>query len=274
MAAMSHGDATHVTRVEAWECDFNGHWNARFYGRGFQAALENIAFRSTGRNPGGKALSRRLIRFHDELLSGELARVDSWRVTSGVFAGSILHKMSGGGGRLAATALDVVTFPVAGLPEITDATGALPRSVPFDALPERPTIGARHDLDPIRAGELDAFGALIYEDVVRRCGVATHAVLDGLGFDRRLTEESRISRMAVEQAIWRLGDLPARQPTRVITRVHALRSKAFSLSQRLEGMDGSPVAAIETCIVAVNLDTRRAAELPAAFREAVAAQPR
>ncbi|MCB1396657.1 MAG: hypothetical protein KDJ98_11980 [Rhodobacteraceae bacterium] len=267
------GQATYVTRVEAWECDFNGHWNARYYGRGFQAALENIAFRATGGNPGGAGLSRRLIRFHSELLSAELAQVVSWQIVSGPYAGAILHHMTSGG-RLAATALDVATFPITGLPQIESLASALPRTIDFDALPVPLAHSIAVDLEPIRAGELNPVGVLCFEDIVRRCGVATHAVLDGLGLNRNLTDRTRVSRMAVEQAVWRMGDAPAGLPTRVVTALHSLRSKSFSLSHRVEGFDGRPIAHVEGCIVTVNLDTRRAVDLPAEFRAALAAQAR
>jgi acyl-CoA thioesterase FadM len=43
VAGLIAGRATFHTRVESWECDFNGHWNTRYYGRAFQAAAEVAA---------------------------------------------------------------------------------------------------------------------------------------------------------------------------------------------------------------------------------------
>lgn len=37
------GRPSHHTRVERWECDWNDHWNARFYVRSFQATVETVA---------------------------------------------------------------------------------------------------------------------------------------------------------------------------------------------------------------------------------------
>lgn len=34
---------TFHTRVVAWECDVNGHWNTRFHGLAFQSAAEVLA---------------------------------------------------------------------------------------------------------------------------------------------------------------------------------------------------------------------------------------
>lgn len=268
-----NGSPTYVTRVESWECDFNGHWNARYYGRSFQNALENVAFRSIGKNPGNKGLKRRLVRFHSELLSSDLVQIQSWWVSSGRHAGSVLHAMTSNG-RLAATALDVTDFQMVDLPDTSDVAIALPRTIPFAEVPDFPNQAFQVNVDPIQASDLDAMGGTHYEDIIRRCAVGTHSALDHLGFNRDLTNQTGISRMAVEHAVWRLEDAPVGMPTRVHTALHSIRSKSFSYAQLLETFDGQTIAVVEGCIVAVDLNTRRAVELPAAFREAVAAYAR
>lgn len=62
--------ATLHSRIESWECDYNGHWNARFYGRSLQLAAEGIATASRGAKPGrdhasdaAYALSERVARW-------------------------------------------------------------------------------------------------------------------------------------------------------------------------------------------------------------------
>ncbi len=191
------GLPTLTSRVESWECDFNDHWNARFYGRSFQLAAERVATLAGGPNPGMALLAARSIRFHRELFVGTAVDVRSARIADGPWAGAVLHLLSGGG-RLSATALDRPGVGGDRLPAVASAAVSL--AVPR-ALATPPPDGEDAEVvetGPVRPAEFDHTGAIVHEELVRRSAVGLHRPLDRLGFTPGFTRETGIGRMAVE----------------------------------------------------------------------------
>lgn len=258
------GIPTLHTRVENWECDFNNHWNARFYARSFQLAAETLPqFPDVTRHGDVESLTR-YIRFHRELFAGASVEVRSAQLADGPYCGAIVHLLSSGD-RLSATALDIGGLTVEGLPRIEgDALRlAYPRSL------GRPDAGWEDgsgtsicETGPIRPAELDHRRILLFEDIVRRAAVSTHNHVSALGLNETLLKETGISRMAVESRVTRLGSLPAGTPLRVRTRIPRLGAKSFVVAHMLESHASEPIAFVEHSILTVNLNTRRAVELP------------
>lgn len=258
------GTPTLHARVENWECDFNGHWNARFYGRSFQLAAEMIA------HPGGsKTAPTRVIRFHGELFPGAAVEVRSAQLTDGRHPGAIVHALFSGE-RLSATALDLGGAPVAGLPLISEAAAklALPRSL--DAATAGWTEGCGTSLcptGPTRPAEMDHRGNLLFEEIIRRVAFAIHNHVGALGLNETYLKETGISRMAVESRVTRIGNVPVGTPLRVRTRITRRAVKSFVVAHLLESHSGAPLAFAQHSLLTVNLNTRRAVELPAFLRE-------
>ena len=121
---------TQCATANAWQCDYNHHLNFQFYCREFDQAARMLAL-SCGADPDAPPPATRHVRFHAELLAGDIYRIVSGRLVDGPHAGSIVHWMSHAGtGKLVATALDGGA-PVFDCPQVPEATvaAALPRSV-------------------------------------------------------------------------------------------------------------------------------------------------
>lgn len=259
------GIATLNTRVESWECDFNGHWNARFYGRSFQLAAETIP-QLTGID--ASQTPTRYMRFHGELFPDASVEVRSARLVDGSHQGATVHGLFSGD-RLSATALDVGGTPATDLPAISEAAAklALPRS-----LSDPDTGWTKGDgisicpTGPTRPVEMDHKGNLMFEDIMRRVALAIHNHVSALGLDKAYMKETGISRMAVESRITRLANTPVGTPLRVRSRIIRRALKSFIVAHLLETHTGAAIAFAEHSLLAVNLNTRRAVELPAFLR--------
>jgi len=258
------GIATHHARVEAWECDYNHHWNARYYFRNFQLASERVVTLDGLANPGAASVVTRTVRFHRELFIGAAVEVRSARISTGQFAGSIVHAMLSEG-LVSATALDRPRLPGVGLPAVDAAEVelALPRAapsdMPWDSLAADASVC---ETGTVRPHELDHTGSLLFEEMIRRMSVGVHDQLAMLGFTTEFMKATSISRMTVELTVTPLGICAAGTPLRVRSRISSVRSKSFSSIHWLETPDGSPISQVENTIVAVDLTSRRAVELP------------
>lgn len=266
------GLPTLATRVESWECDFNDHWNARFYARSFQLAAERVATRDGRPNPGMGLLAERTVRFHRELFAGAAVEVRSGRLAEGAHAGAVVHLLSGGG-RLSATALDLPGTGGGSLPSV--GAGAVRLAFPRGAAAP-PDEGERSpgaevaETGPARPGELDHTGALCSEEIFRRAALGLHRLLDRLGFTPAFTAETGIGRMAVESRIVPLGPCRVGGFIRVTSRIAAVGRRFLSTRHRLDTDAGETVARVDHDIVAVDLRTRRAVDVPDFLRQPVA----
>lgn len=269
MDATTIGRPTLTTRVESWECDFNDHWNARFYGRSFQLAAERVATLGGRENPGMALLGSRAIRFHRELRAGTAVEVRSARVSEGDYAGAVIHLLSGGG-RLSATALDLPGRGAEALPGVGPEIGrlAFPRGAPTPAEEDSWTGSDIAETGAARPPEFDHAGALLHEDIVRRAAFGLHAMLDRFGFTTRFEARSRIGRMVVESRVTPLGPCQPGAMIRVRSRIARVGERSFGTRHRLETDRCVPIARIEHSLVAVDLETRRAVEVPDFLRRA------
>lgn len=259
------GVAMHHTRVENWECDYNQHWNARFYTRAFQTASERSFVHDSRDNPGSLGIAVRHLRFHRELFAAAAVEVRSMRIADGRLKGWTLHILSGEGA-MSATAVEKAPEPLAALPEVPAALVAdiLPRCSGSPDVLWDPT--ARDALitegGVVRSAHLDHRGGLLAEELVQRTGAANHHHLDRLGLTPAFTAQTSISRMAVEQIIVPVGTCPPGAFLRVRSRIGRASEKSFCAYQWLETLDGDPIARAYRLILTVDLKRRRAVPLP------------
>ena len=101
------GLPTYHTRVERRECDYNDHWNMRFYGRSFQAASETIAAQGGLSNPGAATVRSRHMRFHGELRVSAPVEIRSAVLDRS--DGAVVHHMWSAGKLAALIEMCVVT---------------------------------------------------------------------------------------------------------------------------------------------------------------------
>ncbi len=260
------GKPTLQTRVERWECDFNDHWNVRFYVRSFQLAAEAIATAPGSVSAGAGLVPWRHLRFHRELFVNAPVEVRSARVADGLHQGAVVHFLSTDG-RLAATAMDPsasVDLPWA---SAHDAALALPRGLVHLA---EAAVGNWTDLvslGPIRPAEVDHTGALLWEELVRRLALSSHGHVASLGFSADFVAREGINRMSAEMRIDRMSEVSAGTCLWADTRLVSVRSKGFSTEHRICAADGTFVASIRQNLLTVDLKTRRAVEVPAFLRK-------
>jgi acyl-CoA thioesterase FadM len=252
------------SRVEQWECDYNNHWNVRFYARSFDDALDSLAQRN-GIGRLSKQGRTTHIRFHRELFVGAFVEVRAARLVGGDGSNATLLMLSSHG-KLSATALDVPLPDNVLLPRLSweAAALALPRGINSGVIPpgDKPLKEESVIVGPLRPAAFDDAGDLLSEEIYRCGSLASTAFLSRLGFTPEFSAQSRINRMSVESkivrhSVCRPGDLVTAD-----TKLLAVSGKGFSMRHTIYDGAGNCVAAIEQALVSVNLDTRRAVGNP------------
>lgn len=259
------GLPTYHTRVERWECDYNNHWNVRFYGRSFQMAAEAVASHGGAPNPGAEAVKVRHLRFHRELMDSAPVEVRSAvLIDAGEFDGAIVHLLLNASG-LAATAIDV-PGKAGHLPSVrsADVKAAMPRGIEGTTAGGDPGRAAvtTVELGAIRGEDLDHTGKLRFETLLRHGSNIQHAQFNRLGLTQEFAERHRINRMGVEFRVT-CGMSPAAGALlRGRTWVTDIVGKVIWATNRITTPDDDLVATIEMCVVTVDLDTRKAVPVP------------
>jgi acyl-CoA thioester hydrolase len=263
------GTPTHFSRVERWECDFNDHWNTRFYARSFQMAAETLAAAPDGTSPGAPVTTQRHMRFHNELRISAPVEVRSARIADGALAGSILHLLFSGP-MLAGAAVDG-PMPLADLPSVpmSEILPALPRGLPADAVARLDwSAQEQMPLGPVRPLEVDHTGYLTFDSIIRLGAITSHRHMNAIGFTCAYTEGSRINRMAVEFRATLGPPVRAGTVVRASSCMIDTGRRSFRTASRIVTEDGRLIALLEQCLVAVNLDSRKAVDLPEFVRAA------
>ncbi|WP_199093567.1 thioesterase family protein [Bosea sp. ASV33] len=258
------GIPTHHTRVERWQCDFNDHWNARFYGRGFQSAAETVATLDGKPNPGAAVIAERHIRYHRELRVGAAVEVRSAVIRGGTADGAVAHLLVSAG-RLSAVAIDRKAQGAHILPDAAgeDLERLLPRDLSSPASGGGDAGSVFHgEVGPVRPAELDHAGGLLFEEIIARTAITSHNLLLGLGYTMEFTERTGIGRMAIELSVARHGDVAAGAILVTHARLSHVGEKSFSLEHWLGTRAGFQVAAVRQTLLAVDLRTRRVAAVP------------
>lgn len=254
------------SRVESWECDFNDHWNARFYFRSFQLASEVIA-------AGGMAFPSRKgsrhVRFHAELRMTDPVEVRSGLLPHGDYAGNLAHLIYSDD-RLAATSLEL-DGPVSDLPDLPPAIAkmVLPRGVEGGAVAPVALsggFGKLAQLGPVRPAETDGDGRLLEEEVIRRVGIMNNLCMTDLGLTREYSAQNGLSRMAVEARITRHRDPKVGDCLRGTSRLTGIAEKSVGLRHDIFDANGHCLVSYDQRLILVNLATRRAVPVPEILR--------
>ncbi len=259
------GIPTHHSRVERWQCDFNDHWNARFYGRAFQCAAETAATLDGSPNPGAAVIIERHIRYHRELRVGAAVEIRSAAVRGGAADGAMVHLLASAS-RLSAVAIDRTAQ---GVPNLPDMDGEplerlLPRdlSSPMGVAAGKAGTVFHGEVGPVRPAALDHAGGLLFEEIIARSAITSHYLLLGLGYTMEFTERTGIGRMAIELSVARRGEVAAGTVLVTQARLSDVNGKSFSLEHWIGTRAGQQVAAVRQTLLAVDLRSRRAAAVP------------
>lgn len=264
------GLPSYHTRVERWQCDFNDHWNLRFFFESFQMAAEVAATRPGGLSPGADIISSRHIRLHRELFVATPVQVRSARLVGGppelAACAPVVHLLYGGG-ELSATALDFPGEATVDLPEIeADAIPqARPRGItdaPALAPPSDRTGTRTIPLGPLTPADLDHAGLPSFGALIRFCAIGAHDFHNRLGFTPDLAATSRITRMTLETWLTRGQRVAAGRILHVTSWLARTGGRTFTTSHQLCTDTGETVAVFAQCLAAVDLDARRIVDLP------------
>jgi acyl-CoA thioesterase FadM len=271
MSLSTLGYVSNITRVETWECDYNGHWNTRFYTRAFQCAAETFSMgdgKVIGSGSAGASIIRsRHIRFHQELHSGDPVLVRSAAILGGFWNGAIVHVLESEG-TLSATALDVPantpSFAEQHLSQVSESVVAyaLPRGLVDNSPLVAPSHARRANLGILRPSSYDHTGALMIDELFRYIGYATYDHHGHLGYTPQFTTQTGLTRMVVEMRATWLGHAPAGAVLCSLSWLLQVEGKSFATAHLLQTQDDRPVALIELCLVSVDMKTRRAVQVP------------
>lgn len=263
---LSTGVPTLHTRVDSWECDFNGHWNTRFYSRTVQQAAEVAAALGGQTDPDAVKPTHRHMRFHSELHSGDPIVVRSFSASSSKGEPLTAHVLVNHD-RIAATGLDYGFAANPALPPLPTALAAqvMPRGVPDEDIAPwvlDPEGDGWVELGAVRAGETHRDGTLIYDLLIARLATTSHQGAMDIGYTHDFTMQSRIGRMLVEKRFTHLGTAAPGTFLRGTSRIISTTSKSFISANLIYTHAGDPVAMFELCTLAVNMDERKATTLP------------
>ena len=257
---LESGTPTLHARADAWECDFNGHWNTRYYCRTFQTAAEVGAALHGQQDTASVIPSGWHVRFHRELGGGDPIVVRSYQAQ-----GQGTHVLTCHGA-VSATAI-AYGLPEHGFPPLPVdlAPRVLPRGL-TDAFPDPwtpdPSAEGVVELGPVQSGETYSDGTLRIDVAAAKLAIPTHHHAMRIGFTLELAEERGIGRMLVELRYRPIAPCSTGTFLRGVTKTTRVEGKAFTTANMLYGHDGMPVAMFELCTLAVDLNTRRAIDVP------------
>ena len=263
MDTRSIGVPTYYTRVEAWECDHNDHWNVRNYMRVFQQA-GFVCSDMTGRTAGLYPYTQHN-RYHRELVQTSPVEIRSATVADGPHAGATVHLLSSNG-QLAATSMEQPGHKGLPLVSAADAAAALPRGIDG-----APLLHDAADVDPqakvvehgiLQARELDHTGSLAIDFLMGRISGASNDLLTGMGFTPQFMREAKMSRMGVETKVTIFQPIPLGTRLRSVVRIASAEGKRIVLRHRFFTSGGEHVAAVDQGLVTVDMTTRKATALP------------
>ena len=250
--------------VNAWQCDYNHHLNVQFYCREFDQAARFLAL-SCGGDAAGPLPATRHLRFHAELVAGDIFTVHSARIVDGPHAGSLVHWMSHGGtGALVATALDGGVQPFA-CPEVPESAvaSALPRSV--DAAEEALPLAAMADGGWqtttrcwVTMDRCTAAGELTEQHMVAMLGDAAGHAWEQAGVGVVTVREKGLGRIAVEAKFTHFA--PARVGDALVlhSRVGPAQGRSIRLQHHLYRMPGgAPIARADVTALLIDMKTRK-----------------
>ncbi|ADV00690.1 acyl-CoA thioesterase [Alicycliphilus denitrificans] len=92
-----------------------------------------------------------------------------------------------------------------------------------------------------------------------------HASYDhhvSLGYSPQFIAQTGVGRMVVEMRTTWLGQASAGMGIRSNSWLVHAQGKSFSTAHRLETLSGTPIALVELCLVAVDMQSRRATHMP------------
>ena len=262
---------TQCGSVNAWQCDVNRHWNVQFYCRQFDHAARFLAL-GAGASPAGPLPQTRHLRYHAELVAGDIFRISSARVADGEHAGSLVHYMQhAGSGRLIATALDGqgAHFDCVAVAQ-SEVPDALPRSIaggPAAPLAdsERLEAGGRACVRCwVTMNQCTAAGELTQESLVGMFADAAGHVWERAGAGVAWLRENGLGRAAVEMKLTHHAPARAGDALVLYSWVGPARGKIILLRHQLCRMpDNAPIASGEVTALLIDMQTRRSVEMPA-----------
>ena len=259
--------------VGAWQCDSNDHWNVQFYCMQFDLAAR-FAGMTGGEPVDAPAPRSRLMRFHAELVAGDIFMIETGRISDGAHQGSLVHLMRHvGDGKLIATALDAPSLQAdrAQVEQVSETVvaEALSRSVDNAYAP---AVSYQHMLDAgafaagrnwVTMAQCTADGALTEQHLAAMLADAAGHVWERAGAGVNWLRDRGYGRAALELRLdhhqqARVGDVLV-----LLSRVGPIQGKTIRLLHQIYRLqDHAPIAGAELVAVLIDKATRRAIAVP------------
>jgi len=258
---------THLSTVEAWECDDNDHLNIQFYFERFAMAEAHAVLALGGAVPAAAPLSRH-VRFHSELRGGDLVRIASEVAWADGRLG-VLHRMTDpADGRLAATAVDLYDAPGRG-GELDEVAG--PRSLDAGPTPFADVSGPGRKVTGrwvVQPSECVAAGGLSDRGLVALISRANAQFWNGSPCGRDFMAARNWGRAVVEMKLT-VGTRPAAGTPILVASspIQALRSAVALRHAFVDAASGAVLAMVDGSSVIFDRVARKAQKLPDAMRE-------
>ncbi|MEW5424729.1 thioesterase family protein [Amorphus sp. 3PC139-8] len=269
---------TLVSFVNSWECDENAHLNVQFYFSRFEIAAAHFAAMA-GLDPALAPVARH-VRYHAELVEGDILRMESGIVTDGPLAPGIVHSLIDiSTGRVSATAWH--RYPATATPELAaraeaanaaiapepariaprGVTGDIPAPQDRAALFEKGAVITSRGI--IQPADVDADGVALDRTIVGHFSDGASALWEAIGLTKTKINERGWGRVAVEMRLVRherlaVGDL-VEQVSGIVT---ASERTLWMRHCLFETRSGRPLAIGDSISIAMDLAARKAVRFP------------
>jgi acyl-CoA thioester hydrolase len=259
--------------VGAWQCDSNDHWNVQFYCMQFDLAAR-FAGMTGGAPVDAPEPQSRLMRFHSELVAGDIFSIETGRISDGAHQGSLVHLMRHiSDGKLIATALDAPTRQgeSAQLAQVSDSSiaSAMPRSVdhvytkpvPYEQLLEQGAFVAARSW--VTMAHCTASGMLTEQHLAAILADAAGHIWERAGAGVGWLRQRGYGRAAVEVRVDHHQPARAGDALVLLSRIGPVQGKTVRLLHQIYRMqDHAPIAGGEVVALLIDKATRRSIPIP------------
>lgn len=256
--------------VPAWEIDVNEHWNTAFYIRAFQQASEAFAHSVPGPRPPAPPEVFHL-RFFRELRLLDAFHVGSCRVSPARAPYAALHRLrAGAGGALSASALELRGDGLAPDPQGDEASAVAPHSLEpgrhpladADALIAAGRATASH-VGVLRPEDFDGAGDVLMTALHMRVSDGNSHLWKHVGISSDAFYGRGLGRAIVELKITRQGKAVPGMAVRQVSWFTGVTGKSIKMCHQLEDLvTGAAISSISTVTLVIDLEKRKATEVP------------
>lgn len=270
---------THLSFVNTWECDENGHMNVQFFFKRFEEAFNVFATKSGLLRAEKPHVVSRHVIFHNEVHVAESLIIESGVINTGEYSGFIGHFLTNtNSGKICATAIDrldrapVSTFVLnlVALEKVTPKglEGGTTQPIDTGALIKAGDAFVTN-YTTIRSRDLDENGCFLTSRIISMFTDGAPHIWERAGVTTGWLNANDNGRVAVEMKCNTVAQPNIGTSLQLISRVTDIDGRTFRIDHQIEEVGTKLVVACGSvrCLV-MSLVTRRAVPLPGAMTHA------